>query len=248
MSAPTRHRVGVTLLLALAATLMPLPAHASQGSVPAEVSAYAADPEGLIPRLETFVGVGADGKGIDFDETTEVGQLNRVFTFTPDWLAGVDTDIPVELQNEWTAPISIKGKPALLAIIWINPDTLKPELSDVVLDIDVAAALMDVPADATLVRDEPRDAWFTLVAPQLTPVVPGASGIGGPTTLTVYQGILAGREPAVSGPGDWFNLGSALSIATIAVAALLILLALIVPMLRRQRVERREAANEVDGP
>jgi hypothetical protein len=239
----TTRRAGAAFAAVLALVVAPgAAASASEGSVPAEVVAYAADPAGLIARLETFVGVGSDGKGISFDDSTAVGQLNRVFVFTPAWLAGEATESPVERLNEWTAPVTIAEKPVGLATIWINADTLLPELSDFERDVDLATQLSDVPADAYLVRDDARGAWFTLEPPSLTPVETGSSGITGPTTLTVYQGLITDRADAPVAPAPP-NLGSVLSVATVALAALLVVVVLLVPMLRRRdRAEPMDAA------
>ena len=71
----SRARIGaaLTLLAAFALALVGAPAAtASQGSVPAEVSAYAADPNGLVSRLDDLFGIGSGGAGIDFNETTAV--------------------------------------------------------------------------------------------------------------------------------------------------------------------------------
>ncbi|HOY83184.1 MAG TPA: hypothetical protein PLB92_13705, partial [Rhodoglobus sp.] len=68
----SRARIGaaLTLLAAFALALVGAPAAtASQGSVPAEVSAYAADPNGLVSRLDDLFGIGSGGAGIDFNET-----------------------------------------------------------------------------------------------------------------------------------------------------------------------------------
>lgn len=236
-------RVIAVALVALAGTVLGGgPAAASQGSVPAVVSAYAADPTGLLARLDDLAGVGANGKGIQFDDTTAVGQVNRVFTFTAEWLTGKHTDVPVERQNLWTAPVTIADKPIGLAIIWINPASDEPELADFLQDVELTSALADVPADAYLVRDEPRGAWFTLLPPTLTPVYPGDSGVDDPTSLGRYQGLI-GASPAPVVSADP-NLGSVLSVVTISVVALLIVGAVLLPVIRR----RDKAKLRIPGP
>jgi len=224
-------RVILAGVIAASALVVAPSAAASEGSVPAEVSAYATDPDGLVSRLEEFVGVGADGKGIDFDETTETGQVNRAFVFTADWLAGTATDTPVELANQWTVPVSIHEKPVGLAIIWINPDTVRPELSEFIQEIDLAAALADVPAETYLVRDESHEAWFTLVGTTLTPVAAEGSAI----SLARYQDELAGTP--VEEPEEGLNLGTVLSVGMIALVAVVVVAILLIPMLRRRRRE-----------
>jgi hypothetical protein len=225
-----RRIVAGATVAAFAALLVAAPsAIASEGSVPSEVTRYATAPDGLVAQLDDLFGVGGDGKGIDFDDTTKVGQLNRVFVFTAAFAAGEATDTPVELSNEWTAPITIADKPVALSTIWINPDSVMPELADFYQDPDLAAALADVPADAYLVRDVPRGAWFTLLGDTLTPVLAGESGVEGETSLDDYQPTVAG---GVADPGSPANTGAILSVAIIAAAAIAVIIVLLIPLLR----------------
>ena len=213
------------------------PALASEGSVPVEVAAFVAAPDGLISGLEDFFGIGANGKGFDFDETTTFGAVDRVFSFSPDWLAGEKSDSPVSLANEWTVPVSIAEKPVGLAVIWIDPGTVEPELADFVPDARLAASLTDVPEGTWVVHDEPRAAWLLLTPPALVPVEGGTSGFSGETTLTVYQNVLGMGTPAPE-PGPSF--ASALSIGIIVAVALIVILVLLVPLARRRRREPDE--------
>ena len=236
----SRARIGaaLTLLAAFALALVGAPAAtASQGSVPAEVSAYAADPNGLVSRLDDLFGIGSGGAGIDFNETTAVGQLNRVFTFTEAFVAGVATDTPVERQNLWTAPITVNDDTIGLAIIWINPASVAPELADFVRDPDLARALSDVPADSYVVRDEQRAAWFTLGADELTPLVAGTSGLSGPVPLDEFQRMMIDRtgEP-VDAPE---NSSLITPVAVIIVAFVGVVVTLLVPQLLARRANRR---------
>ena len=236
----SRARIGaaLTLLAAFALALVGAPAAtASQGSVPAEVSAYAADPNGLVSRLDDLFGIGSGGAGIDFNETTAVGQLNRVFTFTEAFVAGVATDTPVERQNLWTAPITVNDDTIGLAIIWINPASVAPELADFVRDPDLARALADVPADSYVVRDEQRAAWFTLGADELTPLVAGTSGLSGPVPLDEFQRMMIDRtgEP-VDAPE---NSSLITPVAVIIVAFVGVVVILLVPQLLARRANRR---------
>ena len=238
MRIPAALIVAAVLVTGLAA-----PAQATEGSVPIEVADFATAPDGLIAGLEDFFGPGADGTGIDFDDTTVIGTVDRVFAFSPDWLAGAETDAPVVLANQWTAPVSVGGKDLGVAVIWINPTTVRPQLADFVADPSFAAALADAPAEAWIVSDPPRGAWFVLAPPALTALVSGTSGVTGLTRLAAYQADVTAQKPvAVEGP----NLGSALSIATIVGVALIVVLALLVPLVWRRRKARAEEADEAE--
>jgi hypothetical protein len=215
-------------------------ATASEGSIPVEVSAYASDPAGLLATLDDLAGVGADGSGLAFDETSEVGQLNRVFVFTDEWLAGESTETPVAMQNLWTAPVAIDDEYVGLAIIWINPGTVTPELAEFYPDGELALALSDVPAESYLVRDEPRGAWFFLTPPDLAPAVAGASGVAGPMDLDEYQDMVVERDAAV--PAEPVSIGWLFPVLTIVALGLVVVLVLAIPALKRRHSAPRHAA------
>jgi hypothetical protein len=232
----------IALLAVLGALAIPSAANASQGSVPAEVSAYAADPGGLISRLDDLFGPSASGNGIEFGETTTVGQLNRVFTFTPAFIADDSTDTPVERLNEWSAPILIDEEPVGLATIWINPATVAPELADFEPVPELATALTDVPAEVYVVHDTSRAAWFTLVDTTLTTLAAGSSGAATEVSLADYQQVLADAAEAAAAAEPPVNTGAILSIAIIAAAALAVILVLLIPLIRgRSRGEAAES-------
>lgn len=229
-------RIPAALIVAAALVAGPsaAPALASEGSVPTEVAAFVTAPDGLIAGLDDFFGVGSDGKGFDFDETTTFGAVDRVFSFTPEWLAGTKTDTPVIIANEWTVPVLIAEKAVGIAVIWINPGTVRPQLADFLPDARLAAALTEVPDGTWVVHDEPRSAWLLLTPPALVPLVGGTSGFTGETTLTVYQNVLGMTSPTPD-PGP--NLGSALSVGIIVAVSLVVILVLLVPLARRRRRE-----------
>ena len=235
-----RIRVGAALAVALAAVLgFAVPAQATEGSVPLEVANFVAAPDGLIAELEEFLGPGVDGTGIDFDDSTEMGAVDRVFTFSPAWLEGESTDAPVSLANEWTVPVSVGGEPVGVAVVWINPTTVRPQLADFVPDVAFATALADVPDDAYLVHDADRGAWFRLEQPRLLALVSGTSGVASETSLTLYQASLRDATDAPS-PAQSADLGSVLSVATIVAVALIVILALLVPAAWRRRKARAD--------
>ncbi|MFM9878442.1 MAG: hypothetical protein ACKVOG_11450 [Rhodoglobus sp.] len=245
-----RARVGaaVAVLAALAVALSGAPAaSASQGSVPAEVAAYAADPNGLISRLDDLFGIGSGGVGIDFNDTTTVGQLNRVFTFTEAFVAGVATDTPVERQNLWTTPITVNDDAIGVAIIWINPASVAPELADFLRTPELARAVADVPADAYLVRDDQRAAWFTLAAGELTPLAAGRSGVSGVLPLDDFQRSMIDRGSETVDAGG-SNTGLVTSVVVIAAAAVGVALILLVPVLLARRTNRRAGAAPAADP
>ncbi len=202
-----------------------------RGRSPPRSHATPLTPDGLLARLDDLFGVTTSGQGIDFDDTTEVGQLNRAWVFTEAWLAGGASDDPVELVNLWTAPITIADKPVGLATIWINTTTDAPDLADFDRSASSAQALLDVPAETQLVRDEPRAAWFTLVEGKLTPLIAGDSGVDAATPLTAYQRLITGTDPpAASVPARDGLLGAGI---VAGAAVLVVLVVLLLPILRR---------------
>jgi hypothetical protein len=218
---------------------------ASQGSVPDVVSSYASDPSGLLASVKDLFGPGTSGTGIAFDDTTKVGQLNRAFVFTAEFVSGSTNVHPLKLTNEWSAPILVADAPVGLATVWINPQTQTPELADFIADASAGMALTDVPADAYVVHDEPRHAWLTLVGDVLTVLVPGTSGVSGPTTVIDYRArvlsVGATSEPVDSQPA---SQGAINSIVIVSVAVLLIAAVLLAP---GWRARRRNAAADRDA-
>ncbi len=244
-----------TLAVCLAATatlaFFGQTAIASEGSIPAEVQDYADDPGGLVARLDDLFGVGSSGKGITFDETTEVGHLNRVFTWTGEFLDGTPTEVPVERQNQWVAPIVVGAKGMGLATIWINPATVQPELAEFVQEVSTAQALADIPSDAYLVHDVEREAWFTLVGSTLTPLVPGQSGISSTTTVGVYQGLIVRRAENIPAGDEALPTGIVTSVLIIGGALVGTVFALWLFHVRERRafkVADEGASNPEDGP
>lgn len=209
-------------------------ASATEGSVPAEIAAFVAEPDGLIASLDDFFGPGVGGKGIAFDDSTEFGRVDRAYVFSPDWLAGEQTDQPVALANRWTVPVSVSGDPIGVAIVWINPATVRPQLADFLPDGTFAAALADLPDDGYLVNDEPRAAWFVLEQPRLLVLVRGSSGVGSEVPLTTYQARVTDAEESTA-QSETVNLGSALSVGTIVAVSLGVILVLLVPIAWRRR-------------
>ncbi len=231
--------VAVSVLgVAVALTALPVPAIASQGSIPAEVDAFAHSSSGLQAQLDDLFGVGSGGTGIDFNETTEIGQLNRVFVFTDDFVAGVATDTPVERRNEWTAPVKVNDVAVGLATIWINPATTGPELAEFVRGTTVADALAAVADDAFLVRDDEVGAWFSLESGTLTPLVSGSSAISSATPLTVYQGVRSTPDATATAPAP-ADSGTLTSVVLVALAVAGAAAILAVP---RILARRRQAA------
>lgn len=219
------------------------PAAATEGSVPAEVVDFASAPDGLIAGLRDFLGPGPEGGGIDFDDTTTMGDIDRVFSFTPGWLADADAEPPVILANEWAIPVTVGDDPVGVAVVWINPSTVRPQLADFVANARFASALPDVSDTSYLVHDSERSAWLAVSAPGLTVLVPGTAGITGETRLPIYWAAIAASQAAQ--PDEQVGLGSALSVGVIVAVALIVILVLLVPAAWRRRRER--TAPELEG-
>lgn len=225
---------GVVLAALFAASLVAAPAAvATEGSVPVEVADFVAAPDGLLASLEDFLGPGAEGGGIAFDDSTELGPIDRVYAFSPDWLAGASTDTAVVLANEWAVPVVVAGDPVGVAIVWINPSTVRPQLADFAPVPGFAAALPDVPATAYLVHDVDRSAWLALDAPGITVLVSGTSGLSGDSRLDVYRAAISQATAPVQ--TEEVGLGTALSVGVIVAVSLIVILVLLVPIVWRRR-------------
>ncbi len=234
-------RSSAALVLALAAVLAaPLPASASEGSVPAEVTAYVTG-GGLVERLDAVYGLDAQGEGVDFDDTTAPGPISRVFRWTDERLAGDVGGPPTRMANEWAVPVSVAEEPVGVAIVWINLDTDRAELAEFEADPAAAVALADVPDAARLVRDLGSRAWFALADGMLTPLAPGASGLTDPVPVEEYAVVAPAEEPEPAS-GD-AGFGVAITAAAVLFAVILVALFLL-PRMRRRPAGDEEASRD----
>jgi len=228
-------RRGTAVLMAgIVAVLVlgPTPgASASLGSVPAQVAAYVSD-GGMIARLSDVYGKNAAGAGIDFDTTTKAGPISRVYEWTAARLRSAKTDHPVQLTNNWVVPVTIGERPVGLATLWINPQTVAPELADFTPTPALATAMAAVPATAALVRDTTTHAWFALADGTVTPLVAGTSGVSTPTAVESVK-LSGGTAPLVAPGGP--NTGLWLAIGAVGIVIVVILVALLIPRRRRAK-------------
>lgn len=244
----SRRGIVLGLLAAIAAIALPVGgsagvAVASAGSVPAEVSAFVSG--GLLAQLDEYFGPAADGSGIAFDETTEFGAVHRVFSWSPDFLAGVKTEHPVEMLNEWITVVSLQGAAIGLATISIEPSSVKPELVDFRRSAVLATALRDVPDAATLVRQDAASAWFALTDGELVPLVAGSSGIAAATPVADYQRAMVTPPQPPAEP----QFGPGFVLPAVAIGAIVVLLVvfLLLPGRRRVVEDGEEADETVDS-
>jgi hypothetical protein len=236
----TRLRGALLAPLALALVLAPAAlAHAAsaEGSVPSEVRQYVTDGS-LVAQLNDVYGVNADGEGVDFDDTTEPGEIERVHVWSDALRAGEETDHPVDLLNEWVVPVTIADEPVGLATVWINPESVLPELASFVVDAELATVLSAVPDDASLVHDVESAAWLALADDgTLTPLLPGSTGLSTPVPIDDVAILPAsGGEIPTGDPGT----GVGFAIAVVILLLAVIIVALIVPGLRKKREPKGE--------
>ncbi|GHD83239.1 hypothetical protein [Salinibacterium amurskyense] len=213
---------------------------ASTGSVPPDVSAFAADDDGLLLELEEFFGVDQRGTGLDFRDGIELGEIDRVFLWSNDFHSGVPTDTPVQYVNRWKVPVLIGEEPVGVALIGFDPATVEPEMIDFIRSPGTALALDDVDNDATLVHEPETGAWFALIDDELTPLVRGSSDVAGDTTLAAYQPIVATRSIEVVEETPQPDQGSVQSVVLIVATIGVVLLALLIPTVLGKVRERRE--------
>jgi hypothetical protein len=211
--------------------------------VPEPVATYFAT--GLVPRLADLYGPGKKAdSGIVFDSTSKVGDIHRVFSWTADFLARKVTGTPIELTNNWVAPVTVKDQVAGLATVWINPTSDQPELADFDLGPGLVSALSAAPKGMVLVRDDTHSAWFATDGTALVPLVSGSSGIATTTTIAAYQKTLP-QVPATSAvPTAVTNQG--LLVAGIVLGLVVVVLAVFVLLPDRRRRAARAAENEED--
>lgn len=205
----------------------------AEGSVPSEVTAYVADGS-LVAQLNDVYGVNAQGDGIDFDEMTKTGVIERVHVWSAELRAGEETDHPVDLVNEWVVPVTIADAPVGLATIWINPATVRPELALFEADPDLATALSAVADGSSLVHDVESAAWLALAADgTLTPLVPGTTGLSTPVPIDDVALLPPVGAPGASGGDPGTGVGFA--IAVVLLLLVVIVGALLLPGFRAKK-------------
>jgi len=217
----------------------------AEGSVPSEVAAYVADGS-LVAQLNDVYGVNAAGDGIEFDETTTTGVIERVHHYSAELTSGEDTDHPLDLVNEWVVPISIAEEPVGLATIWINPASVRPELALFEADAELATALSAVPDGSSLVHDEVNSAWLALSDDGiLTPLVPGSTKLSTPVPIDDIATLppAGGTTTTTGDPAT----GVGFAIAVILLLLAIIVVALILPSLRKKKDPVDAGEPEVDG-
>ncbi|HEY4226186.1 MAG TPA: hypothetical protein VGM70_10260 [Pseudolysinimonas sp.] len=217
-------------------------ASASLGSVPADVTAYVSS-GAMVARLNDVYGPNASGtKGIAFDAaTTKAGPISRVYEWTAARLANQATDHPVQLTNNWVVPITIGEKSVGLATIWINPQTVEPELAQFTPGPALGTALTTVPATAALVRDTATGAWLALADAKVTPLVAGTSGLTTPAPVASLTLSTAAATPISTAAEP--NTGLALAIGLVGLIVVVIVVGLLLPRGRRARTTRKTAGD-----
>jgi hypothetical protein len=229
----TRFRSVLAVPLAALLVLGPVSLASAEGSVPSEVAAYVADGS-LVAQLNDVYGVNAAGEGIDFDETTKTGVIERVHVWSAELRAGEETDHPVDLVNEWVVPITIADAPVGLATIWINPATVRPELALFEADPDLASALSAVADGSSLVHDVESAAWLALADDgTLTPLVPGRTGLTTPVPLEDVALLPPVGAPGTSGGDPGTGVGFA--IAVVLLLLVVIVVAVVLPGVRQKK-------------
>src|SRR5690554_6410660 len=222
--------------------------------VPEEVAEYFST--ALIPRLGDLYGPGVGGAaGIDFDDsTTTIGTISRVMVWTDDFRAGVDTNLAVELSNNWVAPITsseaadeaateaaasdtaasdaaaseAEVQQLGLATVWISPYTNLPELANFVPIAAIGPAIAGAPEGSMLVYDEEQDAWYALAGDQLTPLAQGGEAISGSAIpLDTAQQTLWQELETLPQPGA--NNGFVIAGLTLAFVVVLLAIFVLVP-------------------
>jgi cbb3-type cytochrome oxidase subunit 3 len=212
----------------------------SEGSVPSEVAGYVKDGS-LVAQLDDVYGVNAEGDGIDFDDTTEPGVIERVHVWSDELRAGESTEHPVDIINEWVVPITIDESPVGLATIWINPATVAPELASFEADAELATALSKVEKGSSLVHDAQSSAWLALAADgTLTPLVPGSTGLSTPVPIDDVAVLPA---PSDGAPPSDSSAGAGFAIAVMVFLLVVIVVVLVAPSVRsRNRADADEDA------
>lgn len=232
-------RLGLALLLAGGLVAAPVAASVAADEVPDRVAGYVAD--GLVDRLRELYGV-KDGRGIDFDDTTELGEVRRVSVFTEAFLENTGSTPIVTITNEWVVPVSVAEETVGLAVVWINPHLDRVELAEF-LDAELADAVAELDADSAVVRDPDRGAWLALDGETLRVLAAGTTGLSGELDVVDYPvhatpHPVGEKKPAVDGGPT----------ALLPVIGLVVVLALLVLWPLRRRPKPAPESQTPDAP
>lgn len=210
---------------------------AAAAGVPGEVTTYIAND--LVDDLNEFYGPGQDGAGLLFTDSTTTTPAVRVLGFTPSSVA----DPGVRRLNRWVTVIAIDEGVVGVATISIEPLSSTPQLDLYIASPQFGTVIAALPAGAQLVNDPEREAWFSLEADTLTPLVAGSSGVTAPITLSTYRASLPTSPPTDAAPAS-STPPNALIIVGLVLVLLVLLLAVeaFFPFWRRRAVPEVEPA------
>ncbi len=248
-SALTRRSPLIIAALAAVLALSGAPAALAldEPTVPEPVATYFAT--GLVPRLADLYGPGKKtDSGIVFDSSAKVGDIHRIFAWSAAYLAGKKTDAPIELTNNWLAPVSVKDQVAGLATVWINPSSDDPELANFDLGPGLETALSAAPKGTVLVRDDRYSAWFATDGTKLYPLVSGSSGIATQTTIAAYQKRFPKVAPSAAVSTATTNQGLLIAGIVLGVVVLGLAAFVLLPDRGQRRAEPAAAALVANEP
>ncbi|MCW4385240.1 hypothetical protein OH146_05570 [Salinibacterium sp. SYSU T00001] len=217
LKAPWRGLPRIARVILMLSFVMPAGLELAPAGVPEQVVTYFE--RDLVPQLTELYAPGGDGEsGIRFDDSAEVGPIVRLHSWTSDFVTDATAEPPVELSNQWVAPVLVGGASVGTALVWINPGDGRPELAEFFPGAGLAAALDALPADAQLVRHAETESWFLVSGGVAHPVLPGTTGLTEPVPLASVPPALVPAAGATGGPAA----------ATLIPAAVLVLALLVI--------------------
>jgi hypothetical protein len=152
----------------------------------------------------------------------------------------------VQRLNQWVTTISVNKHVVGFATISVNDATIEPELASFERAVALGTALLVVPGDAAVIRDDVTSAWFTLTGTSLVALSAGTSGVATSTPIVTYQErlVAAPHTPAVdSEPNQGLIVGS----ITLGAAIGLVIVSLLVLSRRRAAADATLDATAPDA-
>lgn len=189
-----RGRTTAVAVLAVALALVPITWAVADEWVPEDVErAFATE---VLDAMHSSLDGVHLSEPVDFGDVAGFGAIHEVFHWSPDFLAGKETETPNMPIHEWVAPaLWADGEVAGTARVWRPEEASPAEFAAYDDNVELGMALLSAPDDARLVQDPTIAAWYvvedgvvTALNDKATEEAPEAMG------LVDFQGILAQRH------------------------------------------------------
>jgi hypothetical protein len=159
-------RTGIVLAIAGALSATTTSAMAAESTPPDVQDAYSAQAlSALRASQQTTVDAGnVAGQPVpDFSAAATFGAAHQIHTWSDAMIAGDTSAVPTTATEEWLATVlTAKGNPLGTYRVWRPAAGNTAEMAGYNNDLELARAIVAMPADAILVNDAPSGEWLSI--------------------------------------------------------------------------------------